>query len=274
MGVPRRVAFRPSASSRPRRAASSPSPARRRSPPRSCDWYRAIGVPLSEIYGMSESSGPMTWAPCRIKAGTVGPAIPGCEVTLAEDGEVICRGGNVFVGYLNDPEKTAEALDRRLAALRRHRRARRRRLPADRRPQEGADHHRGRQEHQPRQPRGRAQDDPARRPGVRDRRQPAVRLRAGRARSRGRAGVGRAARASTDATARRAGREPGGASPRSSAGVAEVDGAVQQRRAGQEGARCSARSGCPTPRCSRRRRSSSAAAIDAKYAAEIESLYP
>ncbi len=39
-----------------------------------------------------------------------GPAIPGCEVELGEDGEVICRGGNVFLGYLNDPEKTAEAL--------------------------------------------------------------------------------------------------------------------------------------------------------------------
>ena len=53
----------------------------------------------------------MTWTPTRIKPGTVGPAIPGCEVTLAEDGEIICRGGNVFLGYLDDPEKTAEALD-------------------------------------------------------------------------------------------------------------------------------------------------------------------
>ena len=75
------------------------------------EWYNVIGVPLSEIYGMSESSGPMTWTPRRIKPGTVGPAIAGCEVALGDDGEVICRGGNVFVGYLNDPEKTAEALD-------------------------------------------------------------------------------------------------------------------------------------------------------------------
>ena len=74
-------------------------------------WYQAIGVPLSEIYGMSENSGPMTWAAWRIKPGTVGPAIPGCEVALAEDGEIICRGGNVFGGYLGDPEKTIEALD-------------------------------------------------------------------------------------------------------------------------------------------------------------------
>jgi long-chain acyl-CoA synthetase len=75
------------------------------------DFFRALGVPISEIYGMSESSGPMTWAPFRIKAGAVGPEIPGSEVKLAEDGEVIARGGNVFRGYLNDPEKTAEALD-------------------------------------------------------------------------------------------------------------------------------------------------------------------
>jgi long-chain acyl-CoA synthetase len=74
-------------------------------------FFRSLGVPLSEIYGMSESSGPMTWAPFEVRPGTVGPAIPGCEVTLADDGEVICRGGNVFRGYLNDPEKTAEALD-------------------------------------------------------------------------------------------------------------------------------------------------------------------
>jgi long-chain acyl-CoA synthetase len=40
----------------------------------------------------------------------VGQAIPGCEVALADDGEVICRGGNVFQGYLNMPEKTAEVL--------------------------------------------------------------------------------------------------------------------------------------------------------------------
>jgi long-chain acyl-CoA synthetase len=74
-------------------------------------WYRAVGVPMSEIYGMSESSGPMTWAPYKVKPGTVGAACPGIEVTIAEDGEVLCRGGNVFLGYLDQPEKTAEALD-------------------------------------------------------------------------------------------------------------------------------------------------------------------
>ena len=77
-------------------------------PPDLIAWYRAVGVPLSEIYGMSESSGPMTWDPYRVKIGTVGRAIPGCEVERLEDGEVACRGGNVFEGYLNDPAKTAE----------------------------------------------------------------------------------------------------------------------------------------------------------------------
>jgi long-chain acyl-CoA synthetase len=74
------------------------------------EWFTAIGVPLSEIYGMSESSGPMTYSPRRNKPGYVGQPIPGCEVAIAEDGEVMCRGGNVFVGYLNQPEKTAETL--------------------------------------------------------------------------------------------------------------------------------------------------------------------
>jgi long-chain acyl-CoA synthetase len=73
-------------------------------------WFRAIGIPLAEIYGMSESSGPMTFTASRVKPGWVGPAIPGCEVQLADDGEIICRGGNVFVGYLNNPEATDSTL--------------------------------------------------------------------------------------------------------------------------------------------------------------------
>jgi long-chain acyl-CoA synthetase len=74
------------------------------------EWFNVIGVNLAEIYGMSESTGPMTFSPQRNKPGAVGQPIPGCEVVIAEDGEVICRGGNVFVGYLNQPEKTAETL--------------------------------------------------------------------------------------------------------------------------------------------------------------------
>ncbi|MEI2651623.1 MAG: AMP-binding protein [Microthrixaceae bacterium] len=79
--------------------------------PELLQWFRAIGVPLAEIYGMSESTGPISFAARKPKAGTVGPAIPGLTLAIADDGEVIFRGGNVFKGYLNDPEKTAEAID-------------------------------------------------------------------------------------------------------------------------------------------------------------------
>ena len=75
------------------------------------DFFRGLGIPLSEVYGMSETCGLMTWDPFAVRAGTVGRAVPGAEVQLAEDGEVITRGGHVFRGYLNDPEKTAETID-------------------------------------------------------------------------------------------------------------------------------------------------------------------
>jgi len=75
------------------------------------EWFRAIGIPLAELYGMSETTGPMTWAPYQVKAGTVGPAIPGTEARIGEDGELLCRGGNIVPGYLDNPEQTAELID-------------------------------------------------------------------------------------------------------------------------------------------------------------------
>ena len=74
-------------------------------------FFRAIGIPFSEIYGMSENTGGMTWDPFRVKIGTVGRPFPGTEVRLAADGEVLCRGGIVSRGYLDDPERTAETFD-------------------------------------------------------------------------------------------------------------------------------------------------------------------
>jgi long-chain acyl-CoA synthetase len=74
------------------------------------EWFDAIGVPLSEIYGMSESSGPMTWSPLANRPGSVGKAIPDGEIKIADDGEVLYRGPNVFTGYWNNPEKTAETI--------------------------------------------------------------------------------------------------------------------------------------------------------------------
>jgi long-chain acyl-CoA synthetase len=74
-------------------------------------FFRALGLPLAELYGLSESSGPLTWEPRAVRPGTVGRAIPGVEVRLAADGEILGRGGNIFRGYLDDAERTAEALD-------------------------------------------------------------------------------------------------------------------------------------------------------------------
>lgn len=74
-------------------------------------WFRAIGLPMAEVYGMSENTGPMTFERYKVKPGTVGKKLPGTELAIFPDGEVCCRGGHVFQGYLNDPEKTAEAID-------------------------------------------------------------------------------------------------------------------------------------------------------------------
>lgn len=79
--------------------------------PATIEWFRAVGVPLSEIYGMSESSGPIAWTPGGVGAGTIGPVIPGGELRLAEDGEILYRGGNVFVEYRGRPDATADAVD-------------------------------------------------------------------------------------------------------------------------------------------------------------------
>ena len=76
------------------------------------EFFHAIGVPLAELWGMSETCGAGACnPPDRIKIGTVGPATPGVELRLAEDGELLMRGGVVMAGYRNLPDKTAEALD-------------------------------------------------------------------------------------------------------------------------------------------------------------------
>lgn len=75
------------------------------------DFMRGIGVPFSEIYGMSENTGGMTWDPYGVRRGRVGRPLPGTEVVLAEDGEVLCRGPIVTRGYYKAPDKTAEAFD-------------------------------------------------------------------------------------------------------------------------------------------------------------------
>ena len=75
-------------------------------------FFHAIGVPLAEIWGMSETCGAGASNPGeRIKIGTVGLPSPGVELKLAEDGELLARSKVVMVGYRNLPEQTAEALD-------------------------------------------------------------------------------------------------------------------------------------------------------------------
>ena len=76
------------------------------------EFFHAIGIELAELWGMSETSGVATCnRPGEVKIGTVGPVIPGMEIKLAEDGEVLVRGGSIMVGYRNLPEKTAETID-------------------------------------------------------------------------------------------------------------------------------------------------------------------
>ena len=76
------------------------------------EFFHAIGVPLAELWGMSETSGYGACNPPeRIKIGTVGPPGPGAEIRLADDGEVLIRGPVVMPGYRGQPEKTREAID-------------------------------------------------------------------------------------------------------------------------------------------------------------------
>ena len=76
------------------------------------EFFAAIGIPICEVWGMSELASVATLVPKdNLKLGTVGPAIPGVEIRLADDGEVLVRGETVMKGYRNQPEKTAETID-------------------------------------------------------------------------------------------------------------------------------------------------------------------
>lgn len=80
--------------------------------PETLKFFLGIGVEVCELWGMSETCGGSTLnPPGKQKLGTVGPPIPGVEIKLAEDGELLVRGPGNMIGYRKDPEKTAEALD-------------------------------------------------------------------------------------------------------------------------------------------------------------------
>jgi long-subunit acyl-CoA synthetase (AMP-forming) len=76
------------------------------------ELFHAIGVPISEGWGMSElgvagSRNP----PGKERLGSIGTALSGVELRIASDGELLCRGGLVMRGYYKDPQKTAETID-------------------------------------------------------------------------------------------------------------------------------------------------------------------
>jgi long-subunit acyl-CoA synthetase (AMP-forming) len=76
------------------------------------EFFAALGIPICEVWGMSEIASIGTLVPPEdIRLGTVGPPIPGVEVRLADDKEILVRGGTLMAGYRNQPEKTAEAID-------------------------------------------------------------------------------------------------------------------------------------------------------------------
>jgi long-chain acyl-CoA synthetase len=76
-------------------------------------WYLALGVPMLEVWGMTETCGASTGVPAdRMRPGSIGPAASFNEVRLdPTTSEILVRGKNVFAGYLNLPEKTAETID-------------------------------------------------------------------------------------------------------------------------------------------------------------------
>ena len=75
------------------------------------EFFHAADILILEGYGLTEcTSACSVNRPDRFRLGTVGPALPGCELRIAEDGEILIRGENVFAGYLKDPEATSSVL--------------------------------------------------------------------------------------------------------------------------------------------------------------------
>lgn len=75
------------------------------------EFFASLDIIVLEVYGQSEDCGPTSFnRPGKTKLGTVGPIFPGIEAKIAEDGEILVKGPNVFLGYYKEPEATAETL--------------------------------------------------------------------------------------------------------------------------------------------------------------------
>ena len=74
-------------------------------------WFMMLGIRVLQVYGLTETTAICTMDdPSHVEVGRVGPAIPGMEMKLGENDEIVVRGPNIFPGYWNRPEQTAEAL--------------------------------------------------------------------------------------------------------------------------------------------------------------------
>ena len=79
--------------------------------PETQDYFSMLGIPVLQVYGLTETTGICTMDdPSHVAPGRVGPAIPGIEMRLAENDEIVVRGPNVFPGYWNRPQQTADVL--------------------------------------------------------------------------------------------------------------------------------------------------------------------
>ncbi|MEA3511507.1 MAG: AMP-binding protein, partial [Actinomycetota bacterium] len=79
--------------------------------PTIADYFGGLGMQILQLYGQSECTGICAFnEPDGNRVGSVGPALPGMELSIAEDGEILTRGSNVFLGYLHNEEATTDAL--------------------------------------------------------------------------------------------------------------------------------------------------------------------
>jgi long-subunit acyl-CoA synthetase (AMP-forming) len=79
------------------------------------EYFMSLNIPITEVYGMSECTGPATISlpePFKYRTGWAGPVIPDGELAIADDGEVLMRGRHVFKGYFKNEKATEETLDK------------------------------------------------------------------------------------------------------------------------------------------------------------------